>query len=55
MDGDNGYRLDTTEEIVSPQAWAEELAEIAPTAGRRGRPRGVRPAQGDQRLDCAEL
>ena len=30
MDGDNGYRLDTTEEIVSPQAWAEELAEIAP-------------------------
>ena len=30
MDGDNGYRLDTTEEIVSPQAWAEELAAVAP-------------------------
>ena len=30
MDGDNGYRLDTTEEIVSPEAWATELAEIAP-------------------------
>ena len=30
MDGDNGYRLDTTEEIVSREAWAEELADIAP-------------------------
>ena len=30
MDSDNGYRLDTTEEIVTPEAWARELAEIAP-------------------------
>lgn len=30
MDGDNGYRLETTQETVSRQAWAEELAEIAP-------------------------
>ena len=26
----NGYHLDTTEESVSPEAWARELADIAP-------------------------
>ena len=30
MNGDNGYHLDTTEEIVSREAWATELAEVAP-------------------------
>ena len=30
MDRDNGYRLETTEEIISPEAWAEELRDLAP-------------------------
>ena len=30
MDSDNGYRLDTTEEIISPEAWAEDLRDLAP-------------------------
>ena len=30
MTGDNGYHLDTTEEIVAPEAWAEELRDLAP-------------------------
>ena len=30
MTNDNGFHLDTTEEIVAPEAWAEELREIAP-------------------------
>ena len=30
MTGDNGYHLDTTEEIISPEGWADELRDLAP-------------------------